>query len=212
MYPTDLDDQSSASPVLNRRQLVQCAGSVLLIAGLPAARAMSDSSPTRASPVFLIDRRFSQAAAFSGECARRGLQVISMQGDVTTVWMTDLELRWRKQPGVLAGVTGAATLACLEILANRERMRVVFRSESRSCAQGLVEHRVHAAPALLHEAHRSLSGSDWVDGLVSMMSGCSPDPMTGQLTVRGPASLAQERADEPLIAWVIAPLSGGGAR
>ena len=179
------DPESGASLLMSRRQIVQAAGVALLICALPAAAGMGsrDSSlpPVFAPAVFMIDERFDEADDFGRECRRQGLDIIAMQGDLTPLWMGDLEMRWRKQPAVLAGVTSASTLACLEILANRERMRVTFKSDQPLC--GARE-------------------------LLAMMARCPNEAKTAQqsLSMRNPTMGTLPR--ETPIAWVIAPVQG----
>jgi hypothetical protein len=125
-----------------------------MMVGAAATAAALRVLPAAAAPVtadaadrIIVDERFPSAAAFGDAAARRGHDVRRMRGDLTAIWRDDLEILLRTQPATLAGVTDAAALHCLEILAAGHRLRVTLREPF---GEGLVRWviaPVSAAPA-----------------------------------------------------------------
>jgi hypothetical protein len=75
----------------------------------------------------LYDGRFTASRTFGAEMARRGGAVRAIDGDVTVLWRDELAPRWARGEGVIAGMTTARTLLCLEQLAWDHRLRVTTR-------------------------------------------------------------------------------------
>jgi hypothetical protein len=80
----------------------------------------------------IYDSRVAAARAFGREAQRAVLPVHAIEGDVTALWFHDLDRQWRQGPVVIAGLTRAGSLFCLETLARDRGMRL------RRC----VEHRI----------------------------------------------------------------------
>ncbi len=103
---------------------------VLLGAACMAGLAMAHPSFAAPSARFyrvIVDARFPEAIAFA---AGRSDPVRRMRhGDLTRIWSHDLEPRLSQGPVALAGMTGAAALACLELMVRRHGMRVLHRAE-----------------------------------------------------------------------------------
>ena len=113
---------------MNRREFV--------FAGVTAATAAACALPmAQASrPVFAVifDRRFAAAHAFANAAAWRGHRVFGYGGDLTAVWLGEIEPRWARRAGALAGMSTPAALFCLEQLAAQHWLRVVTRSEQQT--------------------------------------------------------------------------------
>jgi hypothetical protein len=58
---------------------------------------------------------------------RRDVRLASTRQVFTSLWYEELDLRWRRSPMIVAGVTTDRTLHVLETLALDRRMRVIRR-------------------------------------------------------------------------------------
>jgi hypothetical protein len=117
---------------MNRREFV--------FASVTAAAAAACAAPAAQAsvrlPVFAVifDRRFAAAHAFADAAAWRGHKVFGYGGDLTAVWLDEIEPRWSRRAGALAGMSTPAALFCLEQLAAQHWLRVVTRIEQRTGA------------------------------------------------------------------------------
>jgi|SRR5580698_6532266 hypothetical protein len=86
--------------------------------------------PVQASAIFAVvfDQRFAAAQAFASTAAWRGHRVFGYDGDLTAMWLQELEPRWSRRAGALAGMTTPPALFCLEQLAAQHWLRVVTRT------------------------------------------------------------------------------------
>jgi hypothetical protein len=124
---------------MNRREFVftgvtaggtaACALWPLRAAALPAVQL-----PLVERPVFAVifDQRFAAARAFAQVAAWRGRKVFGYGGDLTAVWLREIEPNWSRHAGALAGITTPTGLFCLEQLAAQHWLRVVSRTEHRA--------------------------------------------------------------------------------
>ena len=113
----------------NRRQFIQASAalSALPISAIAPA-ALAASSPIKVYKA-VFDSRFAEGKAFGAQAEAKGWTAAAIQGDVTALWFHDLDLRWRKGPVALVGVTGHDSLFCLERLAWDVGLRVVEREQ-----------------------------------------------------------------------------------
>jgi hypothetical protein len=121
---------------MNRRGFVisgiSAAG--MLTSALPAVPA-SSPAPAMVAPAgipalfgVVFDRRFEAARLFGRAAAWRGHMAFGYDGDLTATWLHQLEPRWSRRAGALAGMTTPAALFCLEQLAAQHWLRVVRRT------------------------------------------------------------------------------------
>ncbi len=124
---------------MNRRELVfagaAAAGTAVCVLA-PVRRVAAPPAthiPTRKHPVFAVifDRRFEAARDFARVAAWRGNTVFGYGGDLTKVWVRQIEPRWSARAGALAGMTTPTALFCLEQLAAQHWLRVVSQREQR---------------------------------------------------------------------------------
>jgi hypothetical protein len=113
---------------MNRRDFV--------FAGVTAAGTAACALPVvhaGTRPVFAViyDQRFSAAHAFADAMTWRGHSVFGYGGDLTAVWLHEIEPRWSRRAGALAGMTTPTALFCLEQLAAQHWLRVVTRTDQR---------------------------------------------------------------------------------
>jgi hypothetical protein len=92
--------------------------------------------PVAKRPLFAVifDERFAAADAFADAMAWRGHKVFGYDGDLTAVWLREIEPGWARRAGALAGISTPIALFCLEQLAAQHWLRVTTRSERRAGA------------------------------------------------------------------------------
>ena len=103
-----------------------------LLAAAPFAAAAVPAWAGGAEPALwraIHDQRFAAARAFAAKARGRGWMVRAIAGDVTDLWFDELAPRWKEGPAAIAGVTTAASLFCLDLLARDAGMRTLARSE-----------------------------------------------------------------------------------
>ncbi len=72
----------------------------------------------------VFDERFGDPCVFAAGAAERGIPTVAIRGDITKLFLDDLDLRWKWGPVLLAGYTTPASLFCLDLLARDRGMRV----------------------------------------------------------------------------------------
>ena len=196
---------------MNRRQFLH-AGMIIpalpIAAGIPfrnaVAGSLRGSNPIRMHKL-IFDERFPEGRAFAAQADRLGLSTHAIRGDVTDLWYHDLDLRWRKGPSAIAGMTTGDSLFCLERLAWDREMRVVFRAEHSCLPGGFTEHRLYGPVRLLEHAADLLKGqADWGGPVAQLVAGCPADrsAVSEESIVAGSLDAGAERM--PLVSWVIA--------
>jgi hypothetical protein len=193
--------------VTTRRQFIHTS---LALAALPSAAFAATPAATKAPALslerFVFDSRFAAAAEVARHVADRGVRLSAIAGDLTDLWYHELDLRWRRAPEPLAGLTTRHGLFVLETLAADHRMRVAYRGEHRAAADGCVGHTLAGPEELLAHLGEVPHGLAWA-ALGAAMVEC---PATARLAAtRELTSVATPapRSDEPLFSWVIAPRS-----
>ncbi|HXA76126.1 MAG TPA: hypothetical protein VNV41_03250 [Candidatus Acidoferrales bacterium] len=170
----------------------------------------NESTPTPLYKV-IFDERFASSRAFADEVKRLGGSVYGIKGDITDLWFTDLDARWKREPVGIAGLTEHGPLFCLERLAWDHGMRVVYRADHTYRADGYMEHELSGSERMLREAvNISSSGPDWGNRTASLLTRCpASKAQASKMTVVTP-TLQQADDPEHLVSWVIAPV--GAAR
>jgi hypothetical protein len=115
----------------SRREFLQAS---IAAAVLPIAAWAKGSAPVSAGNPssfykVIVDSRFPASIEFGAEMSRLGAPVHTIDGDITDLWYHDLDVRWKKSPAAIAGLTAHGPLFCLERLAWDHGMRVVHRAE-----------------------------------------------------------------------------------
>ena len=196
----------------NRRDVLQ--GGIALTSLPLVARAAWDSSdvprPALAPYRILFDDRFAESRRFGAEIARLGGAVRAFSGDVTDLWYEELDVRWRREPIAVAGMTRHGPLFCLERLAWGVGLRVVYRAEHRRVSDGSIAHVVVAPEDTLQLAvDLRAANIDWARNAARIVMRSPYDswqPVSGK---RGSAALGADGEDDPLISWIIAPCGRG---
>lgn len=110
---------------IDRRALLKSTAVVSVAALAPGFSIAALADTERGIERFVFDARFAAAIEAGRAAAARGIQTSGVDGDLTSLWYDDLNLRWRQQPMTLAGVTAEDALFVLSTLAPEYRMRVV---------------------------------------------------------------------------------------
>ena len=187
---------------MNRRTVLSGAA-VLGSAALAPIAALAGPRPGRFQGTVLVDRRVPGAARFAHEARRLGSQVTFTDGDLTELWAQDLEQDWRMVPSMIAGLTRPGPAWLLQLMAQRNRMRLAVRIDHHVMQTGL-RHEVVVPTALAARARREL-GADWIAGAAGLVLA---DPAAGEsmsftLEANGPGA---EGEASRFVSWLIAPV------
>ena len=118
--------------IVDRRSLLKSGAvvsGVLMTAPLPGLGAAAARDSELSIERFVVDSRVPDSIAAARAAAARGIQVSEVDGDLTSLWYDDLNLKWQQRPMTLAGVTGEDALFVLSTLAPQYRMRVVHQQQ-----------------------------------------------------------------------------------
>ena len=199
----------------SRREFIQrgLAASALAASPLTARLALADGGSRKPYRFFtvLFDQTFADGVAFGAEAVRLGGPARAVGSDAGTVWMNQIEPRWKYGPAVVAGLIGRATLFCLELLARDYGMGVVYRAEHSPAPGGGIRHIITGPQNLAEwESRLTLAGKRWSAVAAEMAMSCPetlpPDPGIGLLDPGQPSSIAEPS----LFSWVIAPARRAG--
>jgi hypothetical protein len=199
----------------SRREFLQfgIAASALPMAGTalsPDLLTSADEFPRAPLYKVVFDERFPDSVAFGGEVKRLGVPVHGIRGDITDFWLRDLDIRWKKGPVAIAGLTAHGPLFCLERLSWDHRMRVVFCAEHRHLADGRIEHAISGPDVMLRQAAALVAGGpNWAAHIARVVTYCPASRcQASKTTIIAPLSTATHLDDQdPLISWVIAPIN-----
>jgi hypothetical protein len=203
----------------SRREFIQrgIAASVLAAGPLTSRLALAGSSSGKPYRLFKVvfDQTLAEGAAFGVEAVSRGAPARAVGSNAGSVWMNEIEPRWKRGPAVIAGLTGRASLFCLELLARDYGMGVVYRAEHSPTGDGGIRH-VITGPETLSEwqaeskTRLTAAGPCWSAVAARMVMNCpetlEPNPSIGLLDLAQPAGIA----GPSLFSWVIAPAKRPG--
>lgn len=107
--------------MITRRDLIKHGALGAGLVGLPQ---MALAAAPKGLDAMLLDTRFvaDLPAGFAD------VPVLRFAGDVTSVWVDQLDRRWRQPGHLLGGITGSDALFVLEVLAVQHGRRVVSRT------------------------------------------------------------------------------------
>ena len=108
----------------SRRAFVIGGAALATLAAAPLSVALAGTRLARPSRTFradallvVMDHGLAQAAAFAADAEASGYRALGFVSDVAASWMNEIEPRLRAGPVAIAGLTSAATLFCIELLA-----------------------------------------------------------------------------------------------
>jgi hypothetical protein len=190
--------------MLNRREFVQGG----LCATALAASGVALAADASRLPIYkvVIDERFAASRAFGAQAARLGAELLPTQGDVTSIWYSDLYFQWKNaQPGAIAGLTTESALFCLDILARDVGMRVVYRGDH--CAANGVhfEHQAVGPADVVREITALGSSAAWANTTATALLACPKNDLRPTALRVGPALAAADvDSSTALVSWIIA--------
>ena len=192
----------------NRREFLQ--GCIAVTGGLAASSALAGApfSLERFAPKGAVfDQGFSEGRAFADAARNLGIKTHAISGDVTSLWYNDLYFQWQRGSAVIAGLTGASALFCLEKLAWDAGHRVVLRVDHTQAPNGGVQH-TFLAPREMHSSLQALqSRSNWGARMAQLATQCPTRTDGRELRTVVDASGSTDHWCESLVSWVIAPRS-----
>lgn len=206
-----VEPAESNDAVTNRRQFVQSSlalsAAILAIPSIVSARPRASADTTLELERFVYDDRYPEAIETARHLAQRGIPVASTSGDMTQLWYHDFDLRWKRAPMALAGMTAKSGLFVLETLAADRGMRVVYRGEHTLATSGRVTHRLSGPAPLIARVAGDPDAPVWGACLGEALTLCPlGKPRAMQLELTTPAGSAMD-CDETLFSWIIAPRS-----
>jgi hypothetical protein len=184
----------------NRREFLQYGAAIA--ASVAALNASARLAPARPPLELIVDRSLVGARAFAAAAAAQR-DVRWIDGDLGAAWMNHVEPLWRRQPAVLAGLTRAGALFCLELFARDYGRAVVHRAAHTPGTAGDYTHAVAGHDAARCARDLARSGAAWPT-VAAALATTAPRAGTAPLEllelVRHP-----ERGGTPAYSWVIAP-------
>lgn len=176
-----------------------------------AASALAEVASTRIVeplPLYrvVVDRRFPEGLAFAERAEALGLQVRSIDGDMTRFWYDELYYRWREGPVAIAGFTAHGPMFCFEQLARDRRMRVVFRAEHAFQSAG-VEHSLTGPLSMLQRSLALDDSATWPTCMADVLARCpNGRAEISRTTAISPTRVRPVALDSgSLYSWIIAP-------
>jgi len=155
----------------------------------------------------VIDRRFPEARVTGLAARAAGIRVAEVDGDMSRLWYSEFDLRWRRKPMTLAGVTAPEGLFVLETLANDRQMRVVFRGVHTTRGDGHELHRFRGPDNVVSALATSVPL--WGTAVCAAFNTCPADPapvFAADLSLPALESGGGfQAAGRELVTWIIAP-------
>jgi hypothetical protein len=195
----------------NRREFLHGALTVALTlpAGVPLRPTGTLVAAPRLRPLVLIDDRHPEARIFAAALAGRGMSVHTMpDGDVSAPWREWIGPAWRRAPALVAGLTQAPALFCLEQLGWSLGGRVVFYAEHLVSAARSARHkiiRMASADQVAAEEELSMRRHFWpghLAFLVAAHSAVAQHPRVAPTHIDLALSLPGDA--QRLTSWIIA--------
>jgi len=170
--------------------------------------ALPAEKPSYIVPYKIIyDDRYQDSVLFAEESNKLGAAVHAIKGDVTDLWYNDLYHEWKKGPAAIMGMTTEDALFCLQILAQDQRMHVVFRVEHNYLPGNQIEHVISGTSQVPHEiADLADIGPAWSIRMSNVLMEY-PDERTRKNETKIITRLDRPVTEQhSLVTWVIAPI------
>ena len=116
--------------MVNRRDFVAGSAALAAVGTLPFARSLAAGAQAvpAGAQLVIVDGVLPDAPAFAAQSVAAGYDTRLFDRDVGALWMNEIEPRLRAGPVAIAGLTGAATLFCLDVLARDYGAHIVERN------------------------------------------------------------------------------------
>ena len=170
--------------------------------------AIPSEKPSYIVPYKVVyDERFPDSVAFAREAGKLGAATHGIKGDVTDLWYNDLYHEWKKGPAAIMGMTTNDALFCLQILAQDQRMRVVFHVDHNYLSDNRIEHVITGSLQTPHElADLANVGPAWNIRMSNVVMQY-PEERSKPTETRIVTKLDRPVTDQQsLVTWVIAPI------
>jgi hypothetical protein len=201
------NDCRQGNPLVPTRRTILKSAAALSAAPLAPKIVFADGRDPAVLDALVIDARHAEARAFGRRASEWGAPLRTIDGDITDLWIDELNARWQSNPAAVAGLTERPALFVIERLAWDRGLRVVFEAEHLPVAgdadAGAVHKVVRSANARL-ESELGAAGQGWPRVLADQL-------LTGaRVATRDyrPSGAAMAASiDEPtkLYSWIIAP-------
>lgn len=164
-----------------------------------------------ASPLtqIVIDTRFADSLAFAQPLAQAGHVLAPIEGDVTRLWLEQLEPQLRAQPQAIAGLTTERSYLCLEMLASGHGLRSVLHAEHLYTGGDHIEHSLRVPRELLAlAAPFGHSATHWPEQAARMVAAYrrGQRPEAGRRLYAARLAQPVQPGVEAFVSWVLAPL------
>lgn len=193
---------------MKRRSVLKAglATSLLPLLGLGGVAKAFELESSIQLKAILSDRRFPMSSAFGARAAAMGIPHLTTNGDITAIWLKQLDPLWREGKASVMGLTTLDQLFCLERLAWDRGMKVLMRVEHREIGLGEISHTIDAPALLTAQSALALQhGNLWPTELATLLGSCSKSQCVGRRSSRKVTS--KGRLGEHLVSWVIVPAS-----
>ena len=187
----------------SRRQVIQGGTAV----GVAAAAGLL-SIPAAPAPMrfhtLLYERSAAPAVVFAAEAALRGGSMHSIDGNVTRVWLEQLQPLWRRSPVPIAGLTEFHCLFVLDLMAQAAGLRTVYVAHHLPATTGYA-HRLfgpHHIAATTLDGHEEL----WPRQAAALLMRFPGNVSTARETSNLLDARRYEVRQHTLVSWVIAPV------
>lgn len=170
--------------------------------------AVPAEKPVFVSPYKIIfDERFQDSVAFADASKKLGAAIHGIKGDVTDLWYNDLYHEWKKGPAAIMGMTTEDSLFCLQVLAQDQRMRVVFRVDHHYLPDNTIEHVISGITEIPHRmSDLENVGPAWNINMSNVVMQC-PENRSQATTTKIITRLNRPASDrQSLVTWIIAPV------
>jgi hypothetical protein len=190
--------------VPTRRKFLESAA---VVSAAPLAPKVVFANGTqRAMPMCAIfDSRHPGARMFGLRAEHLGVPIRAIQGDITDLWLDELEGRWKSANAAIAGLTERPALFMLEQLGWDYGLRVVYQAEHEANDERSAQH--HIVRSSLSSLGRQLdaAGASWPAVLADQVLTAAEQVASPDVTPSGAAMAAYLHEPTKLYSWIIAP-------
>lgn len=121
--------------------------------------------------------------------------------------LDDLYHRWCEGAVAIAGMTPVRVAFYMQMLGQDAGMRVIFRAEHTQTRDERVQHRLLGPRSVLDQAALFSARSNWSRGVAELVRRIPAELSDKASLVFSSVSAAGSGLTEPLVSWVIAPVS-----
>lgn len=150
----------------------------------------------------IADRRFPESVSFASEARRLGHDVSMIDGDITSLWYSEIGPRWEQGHAAVGGLTTQGPLFCLERWAWDKGMRVILKMQHLRQADGQVRHLLAPEATSVLNQKLAAAGEAYPVVAARAVHACAQGAPLRGLSPEVTCRLADPEA---LYSWIIAP-------